>query len=198
MADSLVVEHEILGQLKRAGLVIVSKGSDAEGYTPIDKFIIGTGALHYGTLVYLLNRDISNSDSTKTGSIQWNAVQKKKGDITIRQFGWEDIADAIQTLAFNKDVIDNAEDSLNIEERIIKLTHQGLAAYNRETYLKEARADQRADELQQYTAQSANYTKQLTASTVNTNKWLKRMAILGGFFTFLIAVTGIFRSPNAR
>jgi hypothetical protein len=78
MADPLVVEHEILGQLKRAGLVIVSKGSDAEGYTPIDKFIIGTATLHYGTLVYLLNRDSSNPDSMKTGSMQWNAIQKKK------------------------------------------------------------------------------------------------------------------------
>jgi len=192
MANPNVVEHEILGQLKRAGLIIVSTGSDAEGFIPIDKFVIKTAALHYGTLVYLLNRDMSSPDPAEAGPIHWRNIIKRKEDITIRQFGWEDIADAVQTLSFKKDITDDA-DGTSSDERVIRLTEQGLASYNRKVYLKEAIADQRAQEAEEYTRQSAIYTKQLTASTVNTNKWVKRMAILGGFLTCVLAATGLFQ-----
>ncbi len=112
------------------------------------------------------------------GPTFWNQIKKKKGDIKIAYFGWTSVADALTTLAFNGDIEDHAkENSLEIENREIQLTEQGLVSYNKKTYLTNA--------------VNENLAFQIGQSTLNTNWWIKIIGIFTVIFTAIIAGTSI-------
>lgn len=105
MLEPIVAEHEILKQLKKSGLIKLSESTSMGHSIPIDKFIIDTAKLHYGTLMYLLNTDPAKIEVKPNESKTWSKIRRYREDITITHFGWEDISDALQNLSLHGDIL---------------------------------------------------------------------------------------------
>lgn len=157
-----VYEHEVLRTLRRFGLTITQTGNDTDGYDPFDKFQIGTAFLHYGTLVDLMFNPTKYSGQ---GMVGFHNIKTKRHEVNISQDSWIKAAKAIEVLEMNNHVKDDTTGSyMEISERKILLTKEGLMALNTDYYIKEFKRDKYQDEIH--------------ASQIDTNFWMKWLTIV--------------------
>jgi len=157
-----VYEHEVLRTLRRFGLTITQTGNDTDGYDPFDKFQIGTAFLHYGTLVDLMFHPTKYSGQ---GMIGFHNIKTKRHEVNISPDSWIKAAKAIEVLEMNNHVKDDTTGSyMEISERKILLTKEGLMAINTDHYIKEFKRDKYQDEIH--------------ASQIDTNFWMKWLTIV--------------------
>jgi hypothetical protein len=137
MCKTAPIEHLLLATLRRFSLTIRQWGTIKDGYMPLDKLETATSQLHYGTLVIFTN-DHSRME-------QWigampKDINLKRHDIEEKdmKFSWREAATALEILEFNGHIKETSKGTgLNMEERLISLTKEGLQAYNTEYYIKD-------------------------------------------------------------
>lgn len=167
-----VLRHYILEKLRFAALTIVQTGSDAEGHTPLDLVLVKSSTIHYGTLVAILN-----DNKIEKGLLYSNIILKRE-QVFITKYDWPEINVALQILADNGHIIDEADEGFyEASKRTIQLTVSGLKAFNTRLYLKEGETERLTNELHE--------------SQLSTNHNVK-MASWASFFVGLAAVVVAF------
>lgn len=167
-----VYEHEVLKTLRRFGLTITQSGNDTDGYDPFDKFQLGTAFLHYGTLVDLMFHPTKYNGHRIVG---FQNIKTKRHEVNIPPDTWIKAAKAIEVLEMNNHVKDETTGSyMEISERKIFLTKEGLMALNTDYYIKEFKR--------------AKYQDEIHASQIDTNFWMKWLTIVLAFTAILTTV----------
>lgn len=141
--EEQVLEHEILKALfLRAGFSISKVGVEAEGMIPVYKRTYGNCILHYGTLVDILNNPEKYKKRPKDSNtvFHWQEKITRDNEIVIKDFGWYQVSDALELMAYNKHIEDSFPKTPFVEDilhRTITLTYEGVVAYLGGYYLKE-------------------------------------------------------------
>lgn len=146
--EEKVLEHEILKYyLFKRGFSITKSGMEANGMIPIYKRTYGNCVLHYGTLVDVLSSP-ENYKVKPEGSnsiFHWQEKITRDNEITIKQFGWYQVSDALELMLYYKHIDDTVTKSSILEDishRKISLTYEGVIAYLSGFYLKEFKKTQ--------------------------------------------------------
>ena len=140
-----IYEHEVLGTLRRFGLTITQTGNETDGYDPFDKFQLGTAFLHYGTLVDLMFHPKKYSGK---GIVTFQNIKTKRHEVNLPTDYWIKAAKAIEVLEMNSHIKDDTTGGyMEITERKISLTKEGLIAFNTSHYIKEFKRDKYQDEI---------------------------------------------------
>ena len=127
-----VIEHEILRALfVRAGFSITKVGTEAEGMIPIYKRTYDNCILQYGTLVDILNNPEKYKKRPEEGNtiFYWQEKITRDNEIIIKDFGWYQVSDALELMAYNKHVKDSFPETpfvKDITNRKITLTYDGV------------------------------------------------------------------------
>lgn len=141
-----VLEHEVLKSLyEKAGFSITSKGSAEKGMTPIYKRHYGFNQLQFGVLADIIfNPDKYGKPSNNSGELMY--IQKKKAtkeEVSISEKQWYDLSDAIEVLSYYKHIKDEGADNpYQVDDRMIRLTIEGVLAYKKKEYLKKYEEDE--------------------------------------------------------
>lgn len=136
-----IIEQEILKTLfDGTDFKIITVGSEANGFIPIYKRVYNHSRLHFGTLVDVINNPSKCDENYSSSGIQFlQSKITKCSDISIKDFDWLIISDAIELMANKGHLLDEMEYDLShdIKDRIISLTYKGAIAYLSNFYLKE-------------------------------------------------------------
>lgn len=164
-----VLEHQILATLVQYSLSVGGVGNGKGETIPIDKFLLSTSILHYGTLVALLNKN----KVVPVSSIGFRETNLTKEAVIIKKYTWIQISISLEILHYGRFIKDSFnKDDLESSERIISLTKKGLIAFNTKYFIHKKREDMYKDNLMLY-----------SIATIITTLLAALFAALGAYYS---------------
>jgi hypothetical protein len=165
--DINLLQHEILRTLRKVGMTVTAHGSEEKGYNALYKFQEGSASLQFGMLGALVN-DFARYKFRPNQPTFFPQMRIKREEVEMTIYAWEDIAKAVEILEFNKHVNDVTVGSyIDMTEREIRLTKEGLIAFDTDFYVKESQKEKDSKLLLNSTLATERAARTTGQATIN-------------------------------